>query len=796
MPRATLDKNYFSQTTGKITEASPLLYPQGSLVDSSNVEVDFTGVIKRRKGLSMDSLDVDPIDSSQDFDTLYCDSYLWEAPSKTNTEAILVVSFIVHNTSVVPDTYDLYVTFYDASKEDTAGNRYNQIIKLASQSGETTDLSLSITSAKGRLFIASNVQDTPDSSVPFSSYYIDFDPEKAVGSQFESHKIEFKVRDTIGALPNGFPRNDTINDEKRYDNINSGWPYDSVNYSSTVNGTSSGNDISWEAFKKATGLFSSGDPSSKNIYPSSADVFSSFKDDRGYIVSDFIKSNPEATGLSARGKYILPLWTDATQDDISTVYSANVLPLINTYSFKGSVGDASNAAPTCIEFFQGHLCYAGATCVKTSLRNAVLVSQSLTTVDKAGAIHSVNDPTKDISSSPLDTDGGVIRLDGVESILSIKVIGSYLIVFATNGVWVISGSLDSIFTVNNVNIGKISDEGIASPQSVVSYKGALYFWSTSGIYSISTSSGVGGPVVTDLTESTIQSDYNSITLLQKKYCKGAVDSLNRKIYWIYNTNYKKETDIIYNFNEMLILDLRSRGFYKYSISTSNEGPFIHSIYLSPYITQEVISEEVTVSSNSVTVLGEKVTINTPISSSGGENRLKVWGLYKESGDTKLNRGFTATFSNRNFIDWEDLSVGGDKDYLSFLESGYDNVGDTMRNKQMTYVFCYFNRTEKNFLDDGTGVLYFDYPSSCILTTKWNWTDSGAANKWSQPQQVYRFTRNYTPQFGPFDYSYDVIETKNKVRGRGKSLRMRFESESGKDFQLLGWAVNYTSGTKV
>ena len=34
----------------------------------------------------------------------------------------------------------------------------------------------------------------------------------------------------------------------------------------------------------------------------------------------------------------------------------------------------------------------------------------------------------------------------------------------------------------------------------------------------------------------------------------------------------------------------------------------------------------------------------------------------------------------------------------------------------------------------------------------------------------------------------TIITKNKIRGRGRVLKLRFESEQGKDFQLYGYEV--------
>jgi hypothetical protein len=183
-----------------------------------------------------------------------------------------------------------------------------------------------------------------------------------------------------------------------------------------------------------------------------------------------------------------------------------------------------------------------------------------------------------------------------------------------------------------------------------------------------------------------------------------------------------------------------------------------------------------------------ILADTATASLGGSSVIKLLTFVEDGTD------WDYTFSelkDRTFVDWYTYDSTG-LPYESYVDTGYEMLGDSMRDKQATYVFCYFNRTEEEFVDNGDGVV-FDYPSSCRMYGKWDWTSTNTANKWSDPQQVYRFLRNFTPAVGSFDYSYDVIETKNKVRGKGKALSLRFESEEGKDFQLLGWAINYTAG---
>jgi len=42
--------------------------------------------------------------------------------------------------------------------------------------------------------------------------------------------------------------------------------------------------------------------------------------------------------------------------------------------------------------------------------------------------------------------------------------------------------------------------------------------------------------------------------------------------------------------------------------------------------------------------------------------------------------------------------------------------------------------------------------------------------------------------GTFNYPEDVVTTRLKLRGRGRSVRLKFESTTGKDFTLLGYSL--------
>jgi hypothetical protein len=94
---------------------------------------------------------------------------------------------------------------------------------------------------------------------------------------------------------------------------------------------------------------------------------------------------------------------------------------------------------------------------------------------------------------------------------------------------------------------------------------------------------------------------------------------------------------------------------------------------------------------------------------------------------------------------------------------------------------------------GEGVVPCEAPySSCVVQTKWDFTEqkylggvdvwNGAGtdtNRWSRPFQVYRETRHQDEQF-------NVVTTRNKIRGRGTALAMTMQTEELKDCKILGW----------
>lgn len=82
-------------------------------------------------------------------------------------------------------------------------------------------------------------------------------------------------------------------------------------------------------------------------------------------------------------------------------------------------------------------------------------------------------------------------------------------------------------------------------------------------------------------------------------------------------------------------------------------------------------------------------------------------------------------------------------------------------------------------------------TSLLLQTRWDWASAAASNKFGPSTQLYRNNYNTTVIADGFP----IIVTKNKVRGKGRALQLRFTSETGKDAELVGWGIWINKGTR-
>lgn len=87
--------------------------------------------------------------------------------------------------------------------------------------------------------------------------------------------------------------------------------------------------------------------------------------------------------------------------------------------------------------------------------------------------------------------------------------------------------------------------------------------------------------------------------------------------------------------------------------------------------------------------------------------------------------------------------------------------------------------------------------SCKMKALWDFATSANTGKHTEGREVYRYNSRRLSNAGDIedDYGFSVIETRNKVRGSGKALVLRFEATDDRDFELLGWGMEMTATTK-
>jgi len=374
-----------------------------------------------------------------------------------------------------------------------------------------------------------------------------------------------------------------------------------------------------------------------------------------------------------------------------------------------------------------------------------ILKDDMSNVDRC---YQQQDPTAEDFNDLLDNDGGVIEIKEATFIRALKNYQNGVLVFSTNGVWMIDAS-DTGFTPNNYSVRKITEHGATSAKSIVEVDGAIVYWSDEGIIALAPNPETGYLTATDITSGKINSLYTgkeshtfTPTYDEKLSAWGAYDSVEKKIYW----GYSKDTVFSRDDSAMKIMVFNvEQGSFSFLDAAYTYG--LHGAFDRDH--------------DGIRFLNVSVTADTI-------------SFINLKGDT-----FLGTTAN------------------CYFETFHENLGDTVRDKAATWVLCQFERTEDGYQTVGGGTV-FTNPSGCNMRAKWEWTDHADANRWSSSEQVYRLPRLYVPTGAsdPFDYGHTVITTKNKVRGHGKAISLRFEAEEDKDFVLLGWAAVYTGSGSV
>lgn len=459
--------------------------------------------------------------------------------------------------------------------------------------------------------------------------------------------------------------------------------------------------------------------------------------------------------------------------------------------------DTTPGGPTVVSEYAGRVFYAGFSGEiigpdenSPRMSSYVLFSQLVEDPTDITTCYQDGDPTSKETPDLLDTDGGFIRIEGAYNIVRLINVGNALAVLAANGVWLIQGGSDYGFKATNYLTTKVTNHGCDSPGSVVVVDNTFMFWSDDGIYNVAPNQ-FGDYIAENITQKTIQKYYDLIDGLDRRACKGVYDTYEKKIRWLYGGRLNSASMV-----KELILDTSLGAFYPATISQINTGnrlPMpLTGVIVPPFRTLEV-DVPVTVNTEPVTVSGNPVTIRDNLTQSTTKEV-----IYAILTDITPTLGFTfGSYRDQEHRDWRAINgVGIDAE--SFLVTGYISGGDHQRSKQVPYLTAHFNKTEDGFFTDTNGDLFPTNQSSCLVQAQWDWANSASSGKWGREFQAYRFRRHYMPlsDADEFNNGYATVQSRNKLRGQGKVLSLKFTSEPSKHMHLLGWSMIMGNNSNV
>lgn len=401
-------------------------------------------------------------------------------------------------------------------------------------------------------------------------------------------------------------------------------------------------------------------------------------------------------------------------------------------------GLVTDFRPKAGAFFAGRVWYGG---IDTSrLGGRVYFSQVIESDPQYGKCYQVADPTDERVSDLVASDGGVIVIPEAANVLKLVPYHSSLIVYAANGVWEIGAGDRGYFAADNYSVRKLTDNGAVSEGSIVVMDFIHMYLGLTDIYNISPNPRTGQLEVANVSGAVISTFYNNIPLETRKLSEGVYDDLNRRVIWLYSTD---ADNIAYSYDAGLVFDERLQAFLPYRFAHSTPT-YLAGIFI--------------------------------LREAGAISKVKYLGI---------STGGLSIGEASNYTTYTDFGIAEPECYMI---TAYDSVRDPGSFKVAPVVWVFSRKTETGYDESHNAIR----PSSTLMQARWEWADNANASRWGTEQEVYRHQRTYVPvnDADTYDDGIPCVTTKNKLRGRGRVLQLKFTAGEGKDSFIMGWKTNF------
>ena len=388
------------------------------------------------------------------------------------------------------------------------------------------------------------------------------------------------------------------------------------------------------------------------------------------------------------------------------------------------------------------------------------------------------DPTSKDAPDSLSTDGGYVTIQGMDTVVKLIETDTSLLVFATNGVWAIAGDDGNAFTPLTQAVTKVNTKGCASPNSIVQIDNIIYYWSDDGIYQIQ-ATGFASFQLASISKETI----NDLIITQSAEdlagVSGVYDDRLEQIIWTMDTRGGsiKRRELIYH----RLINSYTINAYNSLTRNNKDGKLVDTSVIGvaqvPVFSPDKKAIRVFAGDDTV-MAGTDQVVTDEATNTGIRTRVTRLVLSTASDGSGVSNIEFGTLTNTDFLDY------GIIDAEAFMLTGYVTGGDTMRYKDVPWLVTHLRKTEGVITDVGV-----TDESSCYCQAQWNWTSDPAAQMWGSPIQVYRLLRGRWGFTGDtVAKGTEVVTSKTKLRGRGRTVSLKFYTEPGKDCQLLGWNI--------
>lgn len=692
---------------GLITEATGMNFPENACTSATNVVFKETGEVTRRLGYDYESayqLNSKTIQNSAIVE------FEWTAAAGNGD-----VNFIVQQVGGT-------ISFYRISTDNSlSAGLQSSTISLSSfqvAGSPTPDQEpCSFASGKGFLFVTNKYCE------PF---FVSYDAD---ADTFTATEITIVCRDFEG-VDDGLDAQEqplSLSDAHEYNLLNQGWDA-TPQYSGGGGATAQVIDRYFTV---------------RAVYPSNSEQWFVVKDTSERFYPDFMETFFQGNSLAPKGHYLLD-WFNTDRSGSSTRITSV------------TERSAGYFRPSTCAFFAGRVWYAGVQAA--DYVGEVYYTQVIERDDQLGACHQINDPTSEHLADLLDTDGGIARVLDMGTVYRLFATQKALLIFASNGIWSISGSDVASFKATDYTIKKISSNTVASGLPFVDALGTPIFWTEDGIWTVAYEAGDFS--IVSLSDKRIKQYFKDIPQEAKKWAKGAFNKVDKIVQWVFASTSPQTVDERYSYDSVLTLNTVTGAFYPWTIYSATKeikgiiacgGP-VYGLF--DTVVDGSGDTVIDASGNTVVVFNESAS-----------SIIKFF-VVKNSSGTTYNTTF-AVEGNTAYLDW--IADAESYDYTSSFTSGYRLHADGNKEYQANYV---------------TFICTDETSSSAFVQGVWDFANSTLSKKWSAAQQIYNSTPTYR------DYRIRKI----KIRGWGKALQFRVYSATGVPFNIVGWSAFETANS--